>query len=205
MRCTCLLLTQSGHQHPLPLPPTLLSFHTALGGSYVRRRDFIKVAIAGSAVAWPLATRAQQPPTPVIGFLRPTRAEESGQLVAAVREGLRESGYPTDKAVIESRWGDGHEERLPKLAVELVGLQVAAIVAGSLPSARAAKAATASIPIIFVTGADPQTEGLVSSISRPGGNMISAPSLPSQPTSTHTTGSLSGRGSRFPGAVRPLA
>jgi putative tryptophan/tyrosine transport system substrate-binding protein len=63
------------------------------------------------------------------------------------------------------------EERLPKLAVELVGLQVAAIVAGSLPSARAAKAATASIPIIFVTGADPQTEGLVSSISRPGGNM----------------------------------
>ena len=107
----------------------------------------------------------------VIGFLRPTKAEESGQLVAAVREGLRKSGYPTDKALIESRWGDGHEERLPKLAVELVGLQVAAIVAGSLPSARAAKAATASIPIIFVTGADPQTEGLVSSISRPGGNM----------------------------------
>ena len=110
-----------------------------------------------------------QLPTPAIGFLRPSRADESGHLVAAVREGLRESGYPTDKAVIESRWGDGHEERLPKLAVELVGLQVAAIVAGSLPSARAAKAATASIPIIFVTGADPQTEGLVSSISRPGG------------------------------------
>ena len=137
----------------------------------MRRRDFIKVVIAGSATAWPLATRAQQPPTPVIGFLRPTRAEESGQLVAAVREGLRESGYPTDKAVIESRWGDGREERLPKLAAELVALQVAAIVAGSVPAARAAKAATASIPIIFVTGADPQTEGLVSSISRPGGNM----------------------------------
>ncbi|MGC1704864.1 MAG: ABC transporter substrate-binding protein, partial [Pseudolabrys sp.] len=114
----------------------------------MRRRDFIKVAIAGSAVAWPLATRAQQPPTPVIGFLRPTRAEESGQLVAAVREGLRESGYPIDKAVIESRWGDGHEERLPKLVAELVDLQVVAIVAGSVPATRAAKAATASIPII---------------------------------------------------------
>jgi len=136
----------------------------------VRRRDFIKTIIAGSAATWPLRTRAQQLTT-VVGFLRPTKAEESGHLVAAVREGLRESDYPSDKAVIESRWGDGHEERLPKLAVELVGLPVAAIVAGSLPSARAAKAATASIPIIFVTGADPQTEGLVSSISRPGGNM----------------------------------
>src|SRR5262245_33757002 len=130
----------------------------------------MKIAIAGSAVAWPLAMRAQQPPT-VVGFLRPTRAEESEHLVAAVREGLRESGYPSDKAIIEFRWGDGREEQLPKLARELVALPVAAIVAGSLPAARAAKAATASIPIIFVTGADPQTEGLVSSISRPGGNM----------------------------------
>ena len=136
----------------------------------MRRRDFIKV-IAGSAAAWPLATRAQQPATPVIGFLRPTRAEESGHLVAAVRQGLRESDYPSDKVVIESRWGDGREEGLPKLAAELVALQVAAIVAGSIPAARAAKAATANIPIIFVTGGDPQTEGLVSSISRPGGNM----------------------------------
>ena len=75
------------------------------------------------------------------------------------------------RVVIEARWGDGREEGLPKLAAELVALRVAAIVAGSLPSARAAKAATANISIIFVTGADPQTEGLVSSISRPGGNM----------------------------------
>ena len=138
--------------------------------TYVRRRDFIKIVIAASAAAWPFATRAQQPTT-VIGFLRPTKAEESGHLVAAVREGLRESGYPSDKVLIESRWGDGREEQLPKLARELVALPVAAIVAGSLPSARAAKGATASIPIIFVTGADPQTEGLVSSISRPGGNI----------------------------------
>jgi ABC-type uncharacterized transport system substrate-binding protein len=136
----------------------------------MRRRDFIKV-IAGSAAAWPLVTWAQQPPTPVIGFLRPTRAEESGHLVAAVRQGLREADYPSDKVVIESRWGDGREEGLPKLAAELVALRVAAIVAGSLPAARAAKAATANIPIIFVTGADPQTEGLVSSISHPGSNM----------------------------------
>jgi putative tryptophan/tyrosine transport system substrate-binding protein len=135
----------------------------------VRRRDFIKVVIAGSAAAWPLLTQAQQPPTPVIGFLRPTKAEESGHLVAAVREGLRESGY--DKVVIESRWGNGQEAQLVKLADELVALPVSAIVAGSIPATRAAKAATASIPIIFVTGADPQTEGLVSSLSRPGGNM----------------------------------
>src|SRR5215475_11086681 len=136
----------------------------------VRRRDFIKI-IAGSAAAWPLATRAQQPPAAVIGFLRQTRADESGHLVAAVREGLRESGYSSDKVIIESRWGDGREEQLPKLARELVALPVAAIVAGSSPPARAAKAVTTNIPIIFVTGVDPQTEGLVSSISRPGGNV----------------------------------
>ena len=100
-----------------------------VGGGYVRRRDFI-IAIAGSAAAWPLATRAQQP-TRVVGFLRPTKAEESGHLVAAVREGLRESGYPRDKVTIESRWGDGRDEQLPKLARELVALPVAAIVAGS--------------------------------------------------------------------------
>jgi len=107
----------------------------------------------------------------VVGFLRSTRAEESGHLVAAVRQGLRESGYPSDKVTIESRWADGREEQLPKLARELVALPVAAIVAASTNSAKAAKAATANIPIVFVTGADTQAEGLVSSIGRPGGNM----------------------------------
>ena len=134
----------------------------------MRRREFITL-LGTAAAACPLVALAQ--PATVIGFLRPTKAEESGHLVAAVREGLRDSGYPSDKAVIESRWGDGHEQQLPKLAGELVALGVSAIVAGSLPAARAAKAATTSIPIIFVTGADPQTEGLVSSLSRPGGNM----------------------------------
>jgi putative ABC transport system substrate-binding protein len=135
----------------------------------VRRRDFIKV-IAASAPAWPFVTRAEQPAT-LVGFLRSTRAEESGHLVAAVREGLRDSGYSSDKVIIESRWGDGREEELPKLARELVALPVAAIIATSTNSAVAAKAATANIPIVFVTGGDPQTERLVSSISRPGGNM----------------------------------
>jgi len=92
-------------------------------------------------------------------------------MVASFREGLRDSGYSRDKVLIESRWGDGRDEQLPKLARELVVLPVTAIVAGGVGAARAAKAATTSVPIIFVTGADPQTEGLVSSINRPGGNI----------------------------------
>ena len=136
-----------------------------------RRREFITL-VGGTAATWPIVARAQQPGLPVVGFLRITRAEESGHLVAAFRQGLREAGYPSDKVVIESRWAaDGREERLPKLASELVASQAAAIAAGSLPATRAAKAATASIPIIFVTGGDPQEEGLVSSLNRPGGNM----------------------------------
>ena len=100
----------------------------------MRRREFI--TLVGGAAAWPLAARAQQAPTPVIGFLRPTRAEDAGHLVAAVRQGLRESGYPSDKVAIESRWADGRPERLPKLAAELVALQVTAIV-GSVEAALA--------------------------------------------------------------------
>jgi putative ABC transport system substrate-binding protein len=92
-------------------------------------------------------------------------------MVAALREGLRDLGYSSDKVLIEYRWADGRDEQLPKLARELIALPVAAIVAGGVAAARAAKAATTSIPIVFVTGADPQTEGLVSSISRPGGNV----------------------------------
>jgi ABC-type uncharacterized transport system substrate-binding protein len=134
----------------------------------MKRREFI--SLVGGAAAWPLSAPAQQPAMPVIGFLRPTRAGDAGHLVAAVRQGLRESGYPTDQVVIESRWADGRNERLPKLAAELVALNVAAIV-GSVEAALAAKAATASIPIVFVTGADPVVAGLVSSISRPGGNI----------------------------------
>ena len=135
----------------------------------MKRREFI--ALAGcTAAGWPLAARAQQSALPVVGFLRPSRAEEFGHLVAAVRQGLRESGYTNDKVVIETRWANGQTERLPKLAAELVTLKVAAIVA-SLDAALAAKKATETIPIIFVTGVDPVAAGLVSSINRPGGNM----------------------------------
>ena len=136
----------------------------------MRRRDFITL-LGTAAATWPRPAHAQQPAIPVVGFLRPTRAEESGHLVAAIRQGLRESGYQSDRVLIEFRWADGREEQLPKLASELVASQVAAIVAGSLPSARAAMAATASIPIIFVTGGDPLEERLVSSLNHPGGNI----------------------------------
>ena len=134
----------------------------------MRRREFI--TLLGGAAAWPLAARAQQSTIPIVGFLRSTRAEDSGHLLAALRQGLRESGYPTDKVTIESRWAEGRPEQLPKLAAELVALNPAAIV-GNAEVVRAAKEATTSIPIIFVTGLDPVTTGLVSSINRPGGNI----------------------------------
>jgi len=135
----------------------------------MRRRQFISL-LGGAVAVWPLMARAQQSAIPVVGFLRPTRADESGHLVAALRQGLRESGYPSDKVAVEFRWADGQAARLPKLAAELVALKVAAIV-GSVEAVLAAKKATTSIPIVFVTGADPVAAGLVSSINRPGGNM----------------------------------
>jgi putative tryptophan/tyrosine transport system substrate-binding protein len=136
-------------------------------GAPMRRREFISL-LAGT-VAWPLAASAQQPAKPVIGFLSPTRAEELGHLVAAVRQGLRES--ETGQVVIEPRWANNQEGQLPKLAAELVTLQVAAIVATGTASAGAAKAATSNIPIVFVVGEDPQRAGLVTSLNRPGGNV----------------------------------
>ena len=134
----------------------------------MRRRKFI--TLLSGAAAWPLAAQAQQPAIPIVGFLRTTSAQDSGHLLAALRQGLRESGYTADKVTIESRWADGRPEQLPKLAAELVALNVAAIV-GSIEGARAAKEATASIPIVLVTGVDPMTTGLVSSLNRPGGNV----------------------------------
>jgi putative ABC transport system substrate-binding protein len=135
----------------------------------MRRREFITL-LGGAAVAWPVMARSQQSPRLVIGFLRPTRAADAGHLVAAVRQGLRESGYPSDRVIIEARWGEGHSERLPKLAAELVTLP-AAVIVGNTSAARAAKAVTTNVPIVFVTGTDPVAAGLVSSINRPGGNV----------------------------------
>lgn len=137
-------------------------------GGTMRRREFI--TLIGGAAAWPLAARAQQSTTPVVGFLRTTGAGDGGHLLAAVRQGLRESGYPTDKVAIEARWADGRIERLPKLVAELVALPVAAII-GNLEAVLAAKKETTTTPIIFVTGADPVAAGLVSSVSRPAGNV----------------------------------
>ena len=137
----------------------------------MRRRDFIK-RIAGSAVAWPLAARAQQPAMPVVGFLSARSREDSADLLAPLRAGLAETGFVEDRNVrIEPRWANDHYDRLSPLARELVADRVAVILTSGIAAALAAKAATSAIPIVFTIGFDPVQFGLVSSLNRPAGNL----------------------------------
>jgi putative ABC transport system substrate-binding protein len=144
----------------------------------MRRRDFIKT-IAGSAAAWPLAARAQQPALPAVGFLYGGVPELSTTIVAAFRKGLGEAGFVEGRNVtVEFRFAQNDNARLAELAADLVRRQVAVIVMpGSTPSALAAKVATASIPIVFSVGTDPVEVGLVASLSRPGGNVTGITSM----------------------------
>jgi putative ABC transport system substrate-binding protein len=136
------------------------------------RRKFI-AGLGGTAATWPLAARAQQPAIPVIGFLSSRSPGESGGLVAAFQQGLREAGFVDGQNLaIVFRWAEGHYDRLPVLAVELVDLRVAVLLAaGGSPSALAAKAATSTVPIVFSAVTVPVQLGLVASLNRPGGNV----------------------------------
>jgi putative tryptophan/tyrosine transport system substrate-binding protein len=148
----------------------------------MRRRDFIKV-ITGSAVVWPLTARAQQRAFPVVGLLSSRSPAVDTPLIAVIRQGLNEAGFVEGQNIaLDYRWADGQYDRLVGLAADLVRQQVAVIVTmGGEITALAAKAATATIPIVFAGGVDPLRSGLVTSLHRPGGNITGVSALIIEP------------------------
>ena len=151
--------------------------------SGIRRRDFVILLGCGTVAAWPLAARAQRPSIPVIGFLDAATAADTLYRVSAFRDVLKEAGFIDGHNVaIELRWAENKLDRLPALVADLAQRQVAVIFGPNI-AVRAAQAATSTIPIVFVSGGDPIATGLVSNLSRPGGNItgVSFASVPLQP------------------------
>jgi len=146
-------------------------------GARVRRREFITL-LGGTTVGWPLRARAQHPATSIVGFLGSDSPDQYADRLRALRDGLKATGYTEGQnVVVEYRWAEGHNDRLPALAAELVRRRVEVLVASTTPTALALKAATTEIPVVFFVAGDPVALGLVGSLNRPGNNLTGTTSM----------------------------